>query len=290
MLWQVLAKLLGLVPSSKLHVLGLLLGSFVGRVLRIRRKHALTALKRAKIADPLHVVDLVYNSLATNVFELLWSEGKTASELLEMLRVTPEQWARVEELREKGKGLVIATAHCGNWDLLGCAVASKLPLAVVTRHLKWTSADRHWQQTRANRAISLLDSDGSFSRSLALLRSGQTVAYLIDQRPLRAHGTATCDFLGAKVHVDLSFAMLSQRSQAPVLLVCDSREADGTHRAHILDIAEPPARPSRQWITQTACRFTRSLDAFVRQHPEQWLWLHRRWVLDNEPGHDDALG
>jgi lauroyl/myristoyl acyltransferase len=55
------------------------------------------------------------------------------------------------------------------------------------------------------------------------------------------------------------------------------RCADGTHAADLAGVIEPPAHPGRDWPEAAMQQATAWLEAHVRQHPEQWLWMHRRW-------------
>ena len=55
------------------------------------------------------------------------------------------------------------------------------------------------------------------------------------------------------------------------------RDDAGRQVLHVLDVLVPPPRPTRAWVLEATRTATRALDGFVRQHPSQWLWLHRRW-------------
>jgi KDO2-lipid IV(A) lauroyltransferase len=107
------------------------------------------------------------------------------------------------------------------------------------------------------------------------------VAMLIDQAPERSRAVIEMPFLGAIAQVDLAPALVALRARAPLVLALPWRRADGTHALHIAAIVRPPARAGRGWAIAAMRRVTAELEAFVREHPAQWLWMHRRWKLSS---------
>jgi KDO2-lipid IV(A) lauroyltransferase len=177
----------------------------------------------------------------------------------------------------EGRGVVVATAHTGNWDLVACASASRVPLTVVTKKLRIAWLDRFWQRERAKRGIELLHGEGTFRDAVRSLARGRSVAVLVDQAPERGSAFVPAPFLGEMANCDLTPAMLAARARVPLVLALGFREADGTHEVDVPLVLDPPPRPSRAWIEEATLRVNEALEAFVRERPSQWLWLHRRW-------------
>lgn len=100
---------------------------------------------------------------------------------------------------------------------------------------------------------------------------------LVDQAPERSSACVPSRFLGEAANCDLVPAMLAARARVPLVLALGHRNADGTHEVDVPLVLEPPEKPSRAWIEQATLEFTEALEMFVREHPSQWLWLHRRW-------------
>jgi Kdo2-lipid IVA lauroyltransferase/acyltransferase len=219
----------------------------------------------------------VYRSLGRTVFEFLWMAGRPKQSLDPLVEIDPDAWKQVLDCLALGRGLVITTAHTGNWDLAACAVASKLPLTVITRHMAWRAFDRFWQRAREGRGLTLVDAPGAVAASTRALAKGGAVVFAIDQAPERDRGVIVADFMGAPALHDLSFALIAMRARCPLILAIDQRLENGRHRLHVPLLLRPPERPSRSWAVDACRKVNEALGRFVREHPDQWLWLHRRW-------------
>jgi KDO2-lipid IV(A) lauroyltransferase len=270
------ARAVALLKWSWLRRAGGLLGAIAGSVLRIRRTHVEAALARAGIAAAPAVAREMYASLGTALLEFLWMVGRPRAPL-SSVRLTARAIETLGPRLAERRGVVVATAHTGNWDLVACASASRVPLAVVTKKLRIAWLDRFWQRHRAARGVELLHGEGTFRDAVRALARGRSVAVLVDQAPERGSGFVRAPFLGEMANCDLTPAMLAARARVPLVLALGFREADGTHEVDVPLVLDPPPRPSRAWIEETTLRVNEALDAFVRERPSQWLWLHRRW-------------
>jgi KDO2-lipid IV(A) lauroyltransferase len=276
---RALAAAVARLPFRWLRGLGAALGFLAGSVLRIRRRQVEASLQRAGIAPSSAVARGMYASLGTGIFELLWLAGRPPSALAGWCTMDPACAAALHRAAALGRGVVVATAHTGNWDLAACAAAqwiagegSAARLHVVTKRLSWRALDRYWQRLRAERGVILADALGA-----ATHRAGDFTGLMVDQVPERASGVATIPFLGAPALHDLGPALLAARSRAPVVVVLGRREPDGRHRLELALTIDPEELRGRGAIEAATAKIAAALEAFVRAHPEQWLWLHRRW-------------
>jgi KDO2-lipid IV(A) lauroyltransferase len=183
----------------------------------------------------------------------------------------------ISEIRSRGRGAVIATAHTGSWDLAACAMARAVPLNVVTKRLHVRVLDAVWQGVRRRRGVKLLGVGEVGNEALGALRRGELVAMLIDQAPERSRAVTRVRFLGGEAWVDLAPALIAMRARAPFVIAFPVRRAGGSHAIEVSKIMDPPAIPSRSWAAGAMEEATRALEDFVMAHPEQWLWMHRRW-------------
>jgi KDO2-lipid IV(A) lauroyltransferase len=274
-IWRALAALIGTLPHRALFPLGGILAFLAFDVLRIRRSHVLHALDRAGLGGA-KIARASYRSLGVGIFELLWLAGRPTLDLASLARV--EGWSRFEEARALGRGVVVATAHTGNWDLAACACAARTPLAVVTKRLSSRGLDAFWQSSRLRRGLELLSPEGSIFRAVcARLMRGGSVALLVDQDPERTTSVVEAPFLGENALCDTLPAVLAARTGAPIVLAFARRAPHRRHVVEIVDVIIPPKRPGAAWIEETTRKIAAALDTFVREDPTQWMWLHRRW-------------
>jgi Kdo2-lipid IVA lauroyltransferase/acyltransferase len=132
-------------------------------------------------------------------------------------------------------------------------------------------------RARKGHGLGLAPPEGALAPARQVLERGGSVAMLIDQVPeLDTHGVLV-DFLGARALADRAPAALAAATGAPLVVVAFRREASGVHVIEVLDVLEPPPRGRRAWALRATREATAALEAFVRKHPSEWLWMHRRW-------------
>ena len=260
-------------PAWWLAFLGALLAWFVGGVLRVRTRHVLASLARAEIPAGAAVARAMYRSLGTGVFELLQLAFKPRTR-----PVVDGLEGVVTKVRAgaRSAGVVVASAHTGNWDLAACALAEHVDLMVITKRLSVSWLDRFWQGLRAARGVQLVQAGTAARAARGALARGAWVVSMIDQAPERMRGITSVDFLGAVVDVDLAPALLALRARCPMVVAFPKRTAHG-HAVELLGVLEPPTGAGRAWALGAMREATRLLEGFVRRQPDQWLWMHRRW-------------
>jgi KDO2-lipid IV(A) lauroyltransferase len=182
-------------------------------------------------------------------------------------------------------GVVVATAHTGNWDLVACALAQRVSLTVITKRLSVGWLNRLWQSFSGRRGVGLVEAGQAASRAGWELRNGGWVATMIDQAPERRRGTLALQFLGEVAEVDLAPALLAARARCPLVIAFPLRSAQG-HSIRLVRVLHPPQRAGRAWAEGAMREATQALETLIRQHPEQWLWMHRRWKRTTSPKPD----
>lgn len=269
---RLFARLVALLPFGALPAVGRALAFVAFDVLRIRRAHVRASLARARLPD---VGRAVYRELGTSALELLWLSSRRRTDVRTLGRITGLE--KFEAARALGRGVIVATAHTGNWDLAACLCAAHTPLSVVTKRLSSPSIDRFWQETRRARGVDLIAApDGGVVAAVrARLHAGRAVALLVDQDPERTTSVVAAPFLGDVAMHDTMAATLAARTGAPIVLAFARR--DGGNVVEIVEVIEPGPHADRAWIDATTKLIAARLEAFVRESPSSWLWLHRRW-------------
>lgn len=189
------------------------------------------------------------------------------------------EWIRYEGLehyrqaKNRGNGVLFATAHLGNWELSAYAHALLTePMNVVVRPLDNPSIDAVVERRRA-RSGNILLSKRDFARSIfQALRKNEPVGILVDQNS-SAENSAFVPFFGTPACANLTFAKLAARSGAAVIpgFAVWSRE----ERRYILRFY-PEVEITGDAVEDT-CRIQHAIETAIRETPDQWLWIHRRW-------------
>ncbi len=233
-------------------------------------------MRAAGIVHPGRNARAMYRALGASVVEFLWmaARGRSALGVVEVEPTSRERW----ELALSGRrGVVVAASHTGNWDLSACAIAREVELLVVTKRLSVRWLDRFWQSTRAGLGVRLTEAPGAVGQAREVLRRGGAVAMMIDQVPAPGRRAVLLSFLGQPAHADRAPAAVAAASGAPLVVAVGRRDRSGRHVLSVLEVLTPPARPGAAWIDDATRRATRELERFVLAHPDQWLWMHRRW-------------
>jgi KDO2-lipid IV(A) lauroyltransferase len=185
---------------------------------------------------------------------------------------------RVERVCCNGRGVIFVTAHLGNWELTGVAMALLgLPLYSVARTMDNPLLDRYITGLRNVRGQKILKKHGSIREALSLLASGQRLGIIVDQNaPV---DNVFVDFLGEKAAVSRGVASLAIKTSCAILPGFSYRLNDSGR--HVVVAGEPieiPGKGGREdKIVQMTREYTAVIEGWVREHPEQWLWIHNRW-------------
>ena len=181
------------------------------------------------------------------------------------------------QLRLDGKPALIFASHLANWELPAvAAVAHGLDAAVLYRKPNSASADRIIQKMRQVKMGTLIPSGRNAPLKLAeALQRGQHVAMLIDQ--YLTNGVEVT-FFGRKTTANPMLARLARHVECPIHGVRIIRLPGYRFRAELSNEVQPVRDASGKIDIQgTMQAVTNVVESWVREHPEQWLWLHRRW-------------
>ena len=277
---RLLSFVVGLLPARWTVRIGTALGWFAFSVLRVRRRVTVDNLQQALgigREDAVRMAGRVYRHLATGALELLQVHRLTREGARELLG----DLGPLDAELQRGKGLLVLTGHVGHWDLLACAAGLRgVPLHVVSRSIKARWINRFWMARRRQCGVTLLPSRGSARALLGALRRNEVVALVLDQHD--PEGTPL-PFFGRCAATSTALARLARASGAAVLPVFLVRDAGPDPRAFRVitgpAIRVPRGADPRQDVLDATVQFNRILEQVIRAHPDQWLWLHRRWKV-----------
>ena len=184
---------------------------------------------------------------------------------------------RFDHIRDDGKPALIFASHLANWELPAlAAVAHGLDTAILYRRPNIASADRIIQEMRQVNLGTLIPAGRDAPLRLAqALKDGKHVAMLIDQY---LTGGVEVTFFGRKTRANPMLARLLRQVECPIHGVRVIRLPNFRFRTELTEEI-PPVRDAEGKIDiqGTTQAITNVVEGWVREYPEQWLWLHRRW-------------
>ncbi|TWT46129.1 Lipid A biosynthesis lauroyl acyltransferase [Phycisphaerae bacterium RAS1] len=201
--------------------------------------------------------------------------------------ITEWTWARYVELDELGPALrellgdrpvILVTPHFGNFELLGYTISRLgLPISALMRPLDNAMLTNYLTASREAGGLTLLFKKGAMAQAPKVLENNGALAFIADQDAGRKGYFV--DFFGRKASTYKSIALLAIQYRAAVIVGYAVRTRTGFHyRIGVERIIQPDewaGRPDEAlWITQA---FSTAMEASIRRHPEQYLWMHRRW-------------
>jgi KDO2-lipid IV(A) lauroyltransferase len=274
-------KLLGLPPRSVARHIGTLIGRVALRLTpRLRRAGDLNlrlAFPKKTAVERQQILRKLYRNL-----------GWLLAEFCQMPRYTQamtQSFIRYDGLehylaaRDEGKGVLILTGHLGAWELSSFYHSLMgYPMSVVIRRLDNPLVDNLVNRIRCLHGNKVLHKDDFARGLLASMRRGETVGILMDTNMTPPQGTFV-DFFGYPACTGSGLARVAMKTGARVLPGFLLWE-DSTQQ-YVLRFGAPLALPSSgntkaDAVAHTAL-FTKVIEGYIRQHPDQWLWVHRRW-------------
>jgi KDO2-lipid IV(A) lauroyltransferase len=176
------------------------------------------------------------------------------------------------------RGVIAVSAHLGNWELgvqaMPCMFDGKV--TAVAKRLRNTRFERWLYHIRTRFGNSILYKKGALAEMTGILRGGGVLAVLMDMA--RRKDGVDVTFFGKMATATPAVAMLALRCCCPVVPVFCVREPDGVIGLH----GHPPIEMRRSGdlradLVENTQRITDVIERVVREHPEQWHWLMRRW-------------
>lgn len=192
-------------------------------------------------------------------------------------RVELEGLDEVKKLLALGRGVVFATSHCGNWELLGGALAEAgVPLVAVGMKQKESGSDRFITENRSLVGMHVTYKN-DVREMFRMLKEGWAIGLLMDQ-DVSARDGIVIDWFGRPTNFAQGPATLARHQGLPIIPIYITRLPDGRHRGIIhAPIPVSRTKDKKADILEATRAVGRVLEEHIRRHPEEWFWLHDRW-------------
>ena len=186
-------------------------------------------------------------------------------------------------LRDDGKPGIIFSAHLGNWELPAiCAARYGLKATAVFRAPNDPGIARVVHEVRSQTMGGLEAArQGAAFAMRGVLERGDHLGMLIDQHFTRG---VVVDFMGRPALTNPIMAKFARQFDCPVHGVRVIRLPNHRFRLHLTPPLDLPRDEDGLIDVKGAMQaMTSVVEGWVREHPEQWLWMHRRWRVPVEP-------
>jgi len=252
-----------------------LIGNFANYVLRYRRQVVMANLRIAfgrdmKKTQLAEIAAESYRQIAMSFIELLITP-KLQPHFRNILQ--PEHVALFRKLLNRGKGLIAVSGHLGNWEIIGAAAASTLPEPFTVAAVQQSNPyiNRFITRRRSEMGMQVAGTKEAMKHLLKALRKQQAVGLVADQNA--GKNAVFVDFFGKIAAAQPGPAKLALKFKAPILVAAAVRTGPGQFKV-LMQQVEIKTDDTVESLTQ---RHVKILEKFIRQYPDQYFWIHRRW-------------
>jgi KDO2-lipid IV(A) lauroyltransferase len=280
-LYLALKGFLRALPHSGARRIGRLVGSLAHA---LDRRHREVALQNMALALPglgpeerRRLVRECFRHFGSALCDVLSSTRFDATELCHLY--TLEGWENLEEAERRGRGIFILSAHVGFWEMVPPMIGlTRGRMDIVVRPADNPWLDRELRSLRERSGNAVIPKRGAARRMLEVLREKGRVGILIDQRVQPREGIAV-PFFGHPALTSPVLARLSLRTGAAVVPIAAYPLPGGRYRMVVRPPILPPAggEDTEETVAALTRRYLEAAEEDIRAHPDQWLWMHRRW-------------
>ena len=275
------ARMFNCLPLSYALRFGKGLGTLFYYLDRRHRKVALENLKTAfgsekSPEDIKKMARSCFQNVGISIAEVIRLGKLDEEELLKNISV--EGMEHYREAIKKGRGLVFIGAHFGNWELLAVVISLLFQKGyAVARKFDNPYIHQRVEKIRKLRGNQLINKNDAFWEMIKLLKKGELVGVLMDQNVAQREGVFV-PFFGRPACTNKGLAMIVLKTKTPMIPIFMVRLSNGTHRVIVKpEIPLIQTGHLKNDVRQNTSQITLAIEQMVRQYPDQWLWMHRRW-------------
>jgi KDO2-lipid IV(A) lauroyltransferase len=276
---------LGLLPKALSIKTGEFFGLCMFFVLRNRKRIALKNLEIAQNgglklpAPPKEIVRRNFINIGRSLSELsMLSVGKKSI----LKDIEFEGIEHYINAKAKGRGILIITGHCGNWELLSIANSWRsFTFSVIARPLNNPHLNSLVEKVRTKFGNKIIYKSGALREIITIIRNGGTVGILIDQSVVGNEAVVT-EFFGEKVYALKIPALLAIKTGAVAVPLFINYLGKGKHCIRFgKEISIRITDNTDDDILFNTRVFSEHIEGYIKENPSEWLWTHRRWKLSH---------
>lgn len=280
-----LTQLVGLtariIPLWLAHFLGDAVGDLFFYLIRIRKKVAFDNLKHAfgdkkSNRELKKILHHNYRHFGRVLMEFARLPLFKRENILETIPI--KNLHHLTELLHQDRGLLIFSGHFGNWEYLAAALANVgPPLHCVFKEQKNLAVDHVIKEVRMNLGLVPFKVKGGAAKGVLSAIKEKGMALIVMDQDAGRNGEFI-EFLGRPASTNRGPALIAIKHHVPVVMAFGVRERDGKIKVHLEKFPDIDRfAKDENGVTQFIMAYNRILEKYIRQYPEQWFWMHRRW-------------
>ncbi len=221
-----------------------------------------------------------------SVIEVMWFPTLTREKVNRL--VTFEGRGHLDAALTAGRGVVLLTAHFGNWELMGATLTlNGYPLNVIAREVRSKHLEQLVKAHRDAVGMRVIYRGASVKQGMRCLRHNEILGILADL-DTQTDGVFV-DFLGSLAYTPYGPVAIAMKTRALIVPAFIIRQPDDSHRIVIERPLQLQLTGQKEHDIQVNTQlFTKVIESYVRRYPEQWIWMHQRWKT--RPSMDKARG
>jgi len=243
----------------------------VPKLRRVAQRNLSFALPEAAAGQRDEIINGVFRTIARMLVALARLPSINASDVSEW--ISYEGLEHYLDAKREGRGVLIATAHLGNWELSAYTHAIMTePMHVMVRALDNPLIDRLVEERRIISGNHLIYKRDAARAVITALRRNEAIGILIDQNTSASEGVFV-NFFGKQASAGSAFVKFAHHAHAPVI----PGFALWNEKARRYVLRFYPRVPMTGDIQADTQRIHSIFEQIIREYPDQWMWIHRRW-------------
>jgi KDO2-lipid IV(A) lauroyltransferase len=266
-----------------------LLGRLVYHCLPYRRRVIMANINTVygdalNLSQKKHLAQAFYSHLLTSLKEMIQLRFMSERRLCAQVDVKGHE--RLLDIAKQGKGVLVLTGHFGNWEFapLGGILNFKQfqgQFHFIRRLLGNKTLERILFRRYYRAGLNVIPKKNSLAEVCDVLDTNHAVVFVLDQHAsLKNRDGIAVEFFGKKAGTYRSLASIARHTGIPVVPAAGYRLPDGRH---VLEFHQPiiwqDYATTQESLYQNTLKYNQALERIILAHPEQWLWLHKRWKL-----------
>jgi KDO2-lipid IV(A) lauroyltransferase len=219
----------------------------------------------------------VFESLGRNAVDAIRLPKMSWEEIQKLVKV--EGIEHLEKAYSQGRGVMGVTGHIGNFELLAAYVSLRgYKLSAIGRELYDPRLDELLIKNRQKMGVQNIYSTAGVKEVIRVLNSGRMIGVLIDQDTSRVKGIYV-DFFGKKARTPVGPVILALKLNVPIVPMAVIQTREGNYKIYVREEVKPLVGKTKEeniyYLTQKCTEF---LEQVIREYPDQWIWMHKRWL------------